>query len=203
MHLARGEPAAAEALLREGLRIRLLRAADWCPNRRRIFPEDDWSVGAAKSLLGAALTALARYGEAEAVLLEARRDLEALSPPPPRDVHVTIDATHRALCRVGQALTLSNIRAAEVLLPTRDLTADLTFFTETLGFRLDTYFPADDPAVATMSGHGLTIRLDRVRGRAPGCSGCCARPGGRRGPASGPHGPGGVRIQLVEAHPAW
>ena len=60
------------------------------PNRRRIFPEDDWSVGATKSLLGASLTALARYSEAEAVLLEARRDLEALSPSPGRDVQATI-----------------------------------------------------------------------------------------------------------------
>ena len=60
------------------------------PNRRRIFPEDDWSIGATKSLLGASLTALARYSEAEAVLLEARRDLEALSPPPRRDVQATI-----------------------------------------------------------------------------------------------------------------
>ena len=89
VHLARNEPKAAEALLREGLRIRLL-APQLVPNRRRIFPEDDWSVGATKSLLGASLTALARYNEAEAVLLEARRDLEALSPPPGRDVQATI-----------------------------------------------------------------------------------------------------------------
>jgi serine/threonine protein kinase/tetratricopeptide (TPR) repeat protein len=87
--LARRQPAAAEALLREGLRIRV-QAAQLIPNRRRIFPEDDWSVGATKSLLGAALTALGRYGEAETVLLEAHRDLDALSPPPRRDVAATV-----------------------------------------------------------------------------------------------------------------
>ena len=53
------------------------------PSCRRTFPEDDWSIGATKSLLGASLVALARHDEAEAVLLDARRDLEAL--PTPRD----------------------------------------------------------------------------------------------------------------------
>jgi serine/threonine-protein kinase len=89
VQLARAEPKAAEALLREGLRIRL-QSPRMVPNRRRIFPGDDWSIGATKSLLGASLIALARYHEAEEVLLQARRDLEALSPPPRRDVDATI-----------------------------------------------------------------------------------------------------------------
>jgi serine/threonine-protein kinase len=88
VQLARKQPEAAEALVREGLRIRVL-SPQLIPNRRRIFPEDDWSVGAAKSLLGASLIALARYAEAEAVLLEARRDLAAVSPPSRRDVDET------------------------------------------------------------------------------------------------------------------
>jgi eukaryotic-like serine/threonine-protein kinase len=89
VHLARGEPAVAEPLIRDALRIRLL-APQAVPNRRRILPEDDWSIGAAKSLLGSALTARGRYREAETVLLEARRDLDALSPPPPREVDAAI-----------------------------------------------------------------------------------------------------------------
>ena len=60
------------------------------------------------------------------------------------------------------------IRRAEVVLPSRDLTADLAFFTGPLGFRLDTIFPADDPAVATLSGYGLHLRLDRHATHAPG-----------------------------------
>jgi serine/threonine-protein kinase len=87
--LARGETAAAEPLVRDGLRIRLL-SPQLVPNRRRIVSGDDWSIGAAKSLLGATLTARARYREAEAVLLEARRDLEALPSPAPRDLHLTL-----------------------------------------------------------------------------------------------------------------
>lgn len=55
---------------------------------------------------------------------------------------------------------------AQVLLPSVDLSADMTFFTE-LGFRLDHIFPADDPAVAMMSGFGLHIRLDKHADCAP------------------------------------
>ena len=89
VHLARKEPAAAEALLRQALPIRV-RAPGVVPSRRRTFPEDDWSVGATKSLLGATLAALARYDEAETVLLEARRDLEATPGPQSRDAKATI-----------------------------------------------------------------------------------------------------------------
>ncbi len=51
-----------------------------------------------------------------------------------------------------------SIRAAEIALPSTDLAADLAFFTETLGFRIDTIFPADNPSVAVISGYGLRIR---------------------------------------------
>jgi eukaryotic-like serine/threonine-protein kinase len=89
VQLARRAPAAAEALLREGLRIRA-RAPGLVPSRRRTFLEDDWSLGATKSLLGAALVGLGRYDEAEGVLLEARRDLEALTTSQSREMKATI-----------------------------------------------------------------------------------------------------------------
>ena len=57
---------------------------------------------------------------------------------------------------------------AELLLPSRDLHADLAFFRERLGFRLDSIFPADDPAQAVLSGHGVRIRLERGAAEAPG-----------------------------------
>ena len=50
---------------------------------------------------------------------------------------------------------------AEVLLPTRELRDDLPFFTGTLGMRLENIFPADDPTVASLSGHGLRIRIEK------------------------------------------
>jgi quercetin dioxygenase-like cupin family protein len=50
---------------------------------------------------------------------------------------------------------------AELALPCPDLAEALGFFVDRLGFRLDAIFPADDPRVAIVSGHGATIRLER------------------------------------------
>jgi eukaryotic-like serine/threonine-protein kinase len=90
LQLARNEPAAAEAWLREGLRVRLL-APGIVPSRRRTFVEDDWSIAATKSLLGAALVALGRYDEAEDALLDAHRDLASMPAPARRDLNVTLN----------------------------------------------------------------------------------------------------------------
>ena len=57
---------------------------------------------------------------------------------------------------------------AEICLPSADLTGDLSFFGKVLGMRLDMIYPADDPAVAVYSGHGLRVRLDRALDTAPG-----------------------------------
>ena len=89
VRLGQKDAAAAEALLREGLRLRAA-APGIVPMRRRTLPQDDWSVGATKSLLGASLTAQARYDEAEAVLLDARRDLESLRPFRDADMKATL-----------------------------------------------------------------------------------------------------------------
>jgi len=53
------------------------------------------------------------------------------------------------------------ISSAQIRLPSSDLKKDLPFFQNTLGFKLDKIFPADDPAVAVLSGHGLCVRLER------------------------------------------
>jgi quercetin dioxygenase-like cupin family protein len=53
-------------------------------------------------------------------------------------------------------------REDSVVLPCPDLAAALGFFTGQLGFRLDAIFPADDPRVAEISGHGVRIRLERA-----------------------------------------
>ena len=89
VHLARGDAKQAETLLREGLRIRVL-SPGMVPSRRRMFPQDDWSIGGTESLLGASLVAQRRYSEAETMLLAARRDLEALPQPPQLDITKTI-----------------------------------------------------------------------------------------------------------------
>ena len=57
---------------------------------------------------------------------------------------------------------------AEVVLPSRALHEDLAFFRDRLGFRLESISPADDPAQALLSGHGLRIRLERGADRSSG-----------------------------------
>lgn len=48
---------------------------------------------------------------------------------------------------------------AEVLLPCADLSAALAFFVGDLGFRVEAIFPAEEPTVASLSGHGMRLRL--------------------------------------------
>lgn len=50
--------------------------------------------------------------------------------------------------------------SAQVVLPSADLNRSIEFFRATLGFRLESIFPADEPRVAVMSGLGIRIRLD-------------------------------------------
>ena len=57
---------------------------------------------------------------------------------------------------------------AEILLPTDELRDDLPFYTETLKLRLDSIYPADNPEVAVLSGHGLRIRIQKGAPTAPG-----------------------------------
>ncbi len=62
---------------------------------------------------------------------------------------------------------MTEIRA-EFRLPTDELREDLPFYTKTLGMRLDMIYPADDPAVAVLSGHGLRLRIEKGAPEAPG-----------------------------------
>ncbi|WP_022705263.1 cupin domain-containing protein [Pseudorhodobacter ferrugineus] len=57
---------------------------------------------------------------------------------------------------------------AEIRLPTNELRDDLPFYTKTLGMRLDMIYPADDPEVAVLSGHGLRIRIQKGAPEQPG-----------------------------------
>ena len=81
---------------------------------------------------------------------------------------------------------------AEVQLRCDDLAPALEVFVGQLGFRIETIFPADDPQVASLFGHGLRLRL------APG-----GHPGVIR--LAGPPGeliaPNGTRIEFVDPDP--
>ncbi|CAF1145986.1 unnamed protein product [Rotaria sordida] len=56
------------------------------------------------------------------------------------------------------------IQSAQVILPCSPFDETLTFFTNRLGFRLNLISPADDPAIAVLSGYGLNLRLERNTG---------------------------------------
>jgi quercetin dioxygenase-like cupin family protein len=88
-------------------------------------------------------------------------------------------------------MTLSdNVQTAQVCLPTRDLSADLAFFTDTLGFRLDT----------TLSGHGLRLRLERGSSVGPGVLRLlCREPNVVAGDQRELTAPNGTRVYLVDA----
>ena len=102
--------------------------------------------------------------------------------------------------RGGTGGSCGGATQAEMRLPSRDLHADLSFFGDTLGFRLETIFPADDPAVAVMAGHGLRIRLERGADEAPGAIRLrCEHPGRFAAGETELRAPNGTRIEIRPA----
>ena len=86
----------------------------------------------------------------------------------------------------------------EIVLPAPDFGAELAFWTAR-GFRLDAIWPADDPAVARMSGRNLRLRLEReaaepVTLRVEGTGEDATSPGGTRLV----HGPGVPEFGMPE-----
>ncbi|MXY38344.1 MAG: cupin domain-containing protein [Rhodospirillaceae bacterium] len=91
---------------------------------------------------------------------------------------------------------------AEVILPSPDFDATLAFFRDTLGFRLDAIHPADDPAIAVLSGYGLRLRLERdAEGPPPALRIASADPAALLGGARAVTAPNGATVMVVEADP--
>lgn len=90
---------------------------------------------------------------------------------------------------------------AEVCLSTADLTGDIGFFTKRLGFRMDMIYPADDPAVAAFSGHGLHFRLERSDAPAGHLRLLSDTPAAVAGGDTDLTAPGGTRITIAERNP--
>src|SRR5476649_1802547 len=92
--------------------------------------------------------------------------------------------------------SLQPLGPAEIQLRCDDLSPALAFFVGTLGFRIETIFPADDPQVASLSGHGLRLRLAPGAGD-PGLILLACRPGEERVLTA----PNGTRVAFVDPDP--
>ena len=90
---------------------------------------------------------------------------------------------------------------AEIRLPTSELRNDLPFYTKTLGFRLDMIYPADDPSVAVLSGHGLRVRIEKGAPESPGTLRLLTDDPALLGGAREQTAPNGTRIEIDELNP--
>src|SRR4029077_2225933 len=89
------------------------------------------------------------------------------------------------------------ITGAEVVLPCAELEATLAFFQDRLGFRRETIFPAEAPAVAVIAGHGLRLRLERGgEGAAGRIRLLCREPDAVAGGERVLMAPNGTRVEL-------
>ncbi len=94
------------------------------------------------------------------------------------------------------------IRRAEIRVPTTDFDADMRYFIDALGFRLDRIWPADAPAFAALSGHGTAILLERSTDAAPVTLRLYADdPAAFAGGETSLTTPGGHRIAVEDANP--
>ncbi|WP_333868250.1 cupin domain-containing protein [Cypionkella sp.] len=96
--------------------------------------------------------------------------------------------------------TTAEIRA-EIVVPTTDLRGDLPFFTKTLAMRMDMIYPADNPAVAVVSGHGLRLRLDAGAQAAPALLRILTDDADFAGGARALTSPGGTKVEVDALDP--
>jgi quercetin dioxygenase-like cupin family protein len=91
---------------------------------------------------------------------------------------------------------------AEVVLGTKSLRKDIAFFTDVLGMRMETIYPADDPSVAVFTGHGLRLRIDASAEVAPVILRILSDdPDGFAAGARNLTAPNGTRIEIDELNP--
>ena len=97
----------------------------------------------------------------------------------------------------ASAPDLGVIGCAEMRVPCSPLAPTLDFFTGRLGFRVETIFPADEPHTASLSGHGMRLRLAPDAGDSGTIRLACERAGGVL------TAPNGTRIELVDRDPPY
>jgi quercetin dioxygenase-like cupin family protein len=97
--------------------------------------------------------------------------------------------------------TSRNEVRAEIRLPTQELRNDLPFYTRVLGFRLDMIFPADNPQVAVLSGHGVRLRIEKGAAETPGTLRILTDDPGFAGGAKALVAPNGTKVEIDELNP--
>ncbi|MCB6178196.1 cupin domain-containing protein [Rhodobacter sp. Har01] len=91
---------------------------------------------------------------------------------------------------------------AEIRLPTKELRDDLPFYTGTLGMRLDMIYPADNPQIAVVSGHGLRLRIEKGAPEGPGTIRILTEaPDAFAGGLRELTAPNGTRVEIDELNP--
>ena len=94
------------------------------------------------------------------------------------------------------------IQSAEIVMPCADLSANLSFFTDKLGFAVAAIFPSDDPTVGVLNGHGIRIRLEQGTGRSSHTLRLnCDLSKVSFGDGEEVEAPNGTRILIKEANP--
>ena len=91
---------------------------------------------------------------------------------------------------------------ARLVVPCNDLPPLLDFLTETLGLKLERIFPADDPAVADLTGLGLNLRLTRQAAAPANGTQLQVTTDLAQWPANAPrllHGPEGWTVELLDS----
>ncbi len=90
----------------------------------------------------------------------------------------------------------------ELCLSSTDLHGDMEFFSGRLAMALERIYPADDPRVAVLSGHGARLRLERDSAAPPGLVRVfAADPDALAGGARALVAPGGTRVEIAALNP--
>lgn len=91
---------------------------------------------------------------------------------------------------------------AEFCITSRDVRDDLPFFTQKLGFRLESIFPADNPSVVVLSGYGVRLRLEKGAAEPAGTLRILIDdPAGIADGETRLTAPNGMKIEIVPLHP--
>jgi len=95
------------------------------------------------------------------------------------------------------------IRAAQVVVPCTDLDASIRFLTGQLGFKVRLIMPSEAPALAVLTAHGCTLRLQAASAEAITplqlrllCDMANLPPGA----LATLYGPDGLRVEIADAH---